>query len=60
MKEGDGGEDDAVDDDSLRALWAADSNSSRTHACVGRRNPLESKEEEGEGALFPLCSPASP
>lgn len=59
MKEGDGGEDDAVDDDSLRALWAADSNSSRTHACVGCRNPLQSKEE-GEGALFPLCSPASP
>lgn len=48
---------DAADNDSLSAFWVNDSNSSRTYACEGYRNPLESKE----GALFlSVPSPKTP
>lgn len=48
--------DDAVDDDSLSAFWVTDSNSSRTYACEGYRNPLESKEGVLFLSLFPSIS----
>lgn len=48
---------DAADNDSLSAFWVNDSNSSRTYACEGYKNPLESKE----GALFlSVPSPKTP